>query len=126
MQAHHPADCGVRPRRVCEAAQAEPVSGRQFLCLACRSRAIICRCCDRGQVYCGAECAGQARQQKQHAAAMRYAGSPRGKRRHADRSRRYRGRQREIVTHQKLWGDRRKVWHHRWWMKLMDDPHDPS
>src|SRR5271157_655642 len=26
----------------------------------------------------------------------------------------------------KLWGQRREVWHHRRWMKLMDDPHDPS
>ena len=100
MQDQYPANIGVRLRRVCDDGQSERRSGRLFLCARCREQAIVCRCCDRGQIYCSAECAQQARQEAQHAAARRYAGSSRGKRRGADRSRRYRGRQREIVTHQ--------------------------
>ena len=100
MQGEYPANGDVRLRHVCGDGQAEPRSGRLFVCPRCREQAIVCRCCDRGQIYCGAECARQAREEAQHAAAKRYAESPRGKRRQADRSRRYRGRQREIVTHQ--------------------------
>ena len=100
MQGNYPANGGVRLRRVCDDGQSEPRSGRLFLCARCRGQAIVCRCCDRGQIYCGAECARQARQEAQHAAAKRYAASPRGKRRQAGRSRRYRRRQREIITHQ--------------------------
>jgi hypothetical protein len=51
MQAHHPADGGVRLRRVCDPGQSEPVSGWLFLFSGCRSQVIICRCCDRGQIY---------------------------------------------------------------------------
>ena len=84
---------------VCDDADAAARSGRLFLCRRCRSQAIVCSCCDRGQAYCGVECARQVRRQAQRAAAERYAESLRGRRCHADRSRRYRARQ-EIVTHQ--------------------------
>ncbi len=99
MQDDYPANGGVRLRRVCDDAEAAARSGRLFLCRRCRSQVIVCSCCDRGQVYCGAECSRQVRRQAQRAAAERYAESPRGRRCHADRSRRYRAR-REIVTHQ--------------------------
>ena len=100
MHAKYAAKVGVRLRRACNDGQIAPRSGRLFVCPRCRGQAIVCRCCDRGQIYCSAECARQAREEAQHAAAKRYAESPRGRRRQADRSRRYRGRQREIVTHQ--------------------------
>jgi hypothetical protein len=117
MQAQHPADGGVRLRRVCDPDRAEPVSGRLFLCLGCRSQVIICRCCDRGQVYCSGDCSRRARRQSVQAAARRYEASLPGRRAHATRMDRYRaklaqssdgvavgmadeGRQREIVTHQ--------------------------
>ena len=99
MQDDYPANGGVRLRRVCDDADAAARSGRLFLCRRCRSQAIVCSCCDRGQAYCGVECARQVRRQAQRAAAERYAESLRGRRCHADRSRRYRARQ-EIVTHQ--------------------------
>jgi hypothetical protein len=99
MQDQHPADGGVRLRRVCGSEQDEPVSGRLFLCLACRSQVIICRCCDRGQIYCGGDCSHRARRQSQRAAARRYEASLPGRRTHAARMDRYRTRQREIVTH---------------------------
>jgi hypothetical protein len=99
MQDDYPANGGVRLRRACEDTQTEPRSGRLFLCGRCRSQVIVCSCCDRGQIYCGGECARQARRQAQRAAAKRYAASANGRHSHADRARRYRTRQ-EIVTHQ--------------------------
>lgn len=98
MQAHHPANGGDRPRRLCEPEASEPVSARLFLCLGCRSQVIICRCCDRGQLYCSGDCSRRARRQSQRAAARRYQASLPGRRTHAARMGRYRARQ-EIVTH---------------------------
>ena len=98
MQDQHPAECGVRLRRVCDPGQSEPVSGRLFLCLGCRSQVVICRCCDRGQVYCSGDCSRRARRQSLRAAAQRYQASLPGRRTHALRMGRYRARQ-EIVTH---------------------------
>jgi len=98
MQDEYPADEGVRLRRVCDAGQAELLSGRLFLCAACRNQANICSCCDRGQIYCGRGCALRARRQTIRDAGRRYARSQRGRRMHAARMGRYRAR-RERVTH---------------------------
>jgi len=100
MQDHYPANGGVRLRRVCDDGGGEPVSARLFLCGRCRRQVIICRCCDRGQVYCADGCSGQARRQSLRDAGRRYARSRRGRQKGADRSRRFRARQRERVTHQ--------------------------
>ena len=98
MQDQHPADGGVRLRRICDLGQCEPGSARLFLCSSCRSQAIICRRCDRGQIYCSGDCSLQARQQSQRVAARRYQASLPGRRTHAVRMGRYRARQ-QIVTH---------------------------
>jgi hypothetical protein len=98
MPGHCPAAGGFRLRRVFGSAQVEPVSGRLFLCLACGSQVVICRCCDRGQIYCSGACSQRARRQSQRAAARRYAASLAGRRSHAARMGRYRARQ-QIVTH---------------------------
>jgi hypothetical protein len=98
MQDQHPADGGIRLRRICEPGQAEPVSGRLFLCVSCRRQVVICRCCDRGQIYCDGDCSRRARLQSKRAAARRYQASLPGRRTHAVRMGRYRARQ-QIVTH---------------------------
>ena len=74
---------------------------RRAVCFCARvpQQVIVCRCCDRGQIYCAAECARQARQESQRAAAQRYQASLSWPARAAERSRRYRARQ-KIVTHQ--------------------------
>ena len=100
MQDEYPANGGVRLRRVCDDGQAEPVSARLFLCGRCRRQVIICRCCDRGQVYCPDGCAGQARRQSLRDAGRRYERTLQGRRKRAERSRRHRARRRKIVTHQ--------------------------
>jgi hypothetical protein len=99
MPGHYPANGGVRLCRVCDDGQDESVSARLFLCGRCRRQVIICRCCDRGQVYCAGGCSRQARRQSLRDAGRRYERTRSGRQKHADRSRRYRAR-REIVTHQ--------------------------
>jgi hypothetical protein len=74
-----------------------PDSGRLFLCALCRAQVIVCRECDCGQVYCGAECADDARRASLLAAGRRYQRSLPGRTRHAARQRRYRQRQREMA-----------------------------
>jgi len=98
MQDEYPAEDGVRPRLVCDTAQAEAISGRLFVCAGCRDQVIICSCCDHGQIYCNHGCASRARRETVVAAGQRYQKTPRGGRMHAARQGRYRARQ-ERVTH---------------------------
>ena len=73
--------------------------GRFFLCAGCRVQVLICSHCDRGQIYCADTCAPRARRDSMRAAGRRYQSSRRGRFKHAERSRRYRARQKK-VTHQ--------------------------
>ena len=71
---------------------------RLFLCIRCRKQVCICSDCDRGQQYCGEDCALVARRQSLREAGRRYQSSRRGRARHAERMRRYRAKK-QIVTH---------------------------
>jgi hypothetical protein len=73
--------------------------GRRFLCARCRTEVLICSHCDRGQRYCAGDCAQLARTQSLKAARQRYQSSLPGRKKHAERQRRYRAKQQE-VTHQ--------------------------
>lgn len=73
--------------------------GRRFLCAACRTAVLICSHCDRGNRYCTAGCAEQARRQSTRASGCRYQDSLRGRHAHAARQRCYRARA-QNVTHQ--------------------------
>jgi len=87
---------------------------RLFLCARCRVPVLLCSPCDRGQIYCCAQCSGEARKSAQTQAARRYQNGRTGRLAHAARSKRWRQRQRtrsadlqllrddeqEIVTHQ--------------------------
>ena len=73
--------------------------GRFFLCGRCRTQVLICRCCDRGQIYCSGDCAREARSQNQRQAAHRYQTSCKGRAAHAERARRYRARQKAVTHH---------------------------
>lgn len=75
----------------------ESPSARFYLCLRCRSQALICLSCDRGQIYCTHECAKAARKERQRSARRRYQASARGRAMHVDRSRRFRERQRSVT-----------------------------
>lgn len=76
---------------------------RLFNCQRCHEQIIICRHCDRGNIYCGSQCAEASRRESCRAADVRYEKTQKGKLNRAERQRRYRQRQREkkeIVTDQ--------------------------
>ena len=74
-------------------------TGRLFNCHRCRVQVVVCRVCDRGQIYCAEGCAKDARRAAMRQAGRRYQSSRRGRLKHAERSHRYRRRQQK-VTHQ--------------------------
>ncbi len=71
---------------------------RLFHCMRCHAQVTICSHCDRGQIYCGAECSAVSRLQSKRAAEKRYQLTPAGRMKHALRQRRYRERLKKIVT----------------------------
>jgi hypothetical protein len=75
------------------------VTARLFNCARCHRQVVICRQCDRGQRYCGRDCARAARRASGRTAGARYQSRRRGRLNHAERQRRYRTRRRK-VTHQ--------------------------
>lgn len=75
-------------------------SPRRYHCARCRVPVVICRACDRGNLYCFDGCADLARAESQRASGRRYQSTRRGRHNHADRQRRYRQRLQEKVTQQ--------------------------
>ena len=75
----------------------EPLS-RLFSCALCLAQCVICSSCDRGQIYCGPDCACSARKKSCKEAEQRYQRTFRGKMNHALRQRRYRTRLHDKVT----------------------------
>jgi hypothetical protein len=89
-------NCRVRPHSAgCRRAEETPA--RFFLCARCHAQVLICRCCDRGQIYCSGGCAQEARCIRQRAANKRYQASHRGRMRHAARAQRYRARHKKVT-----------------------------
>ena len=75
-------------------------SGRLLNCARCHSQVIVCRRCDRGQVYCNGNCSRRARRESLKRASRLYQSSRRGRMVGARRQQRFRERQRQKVTHQ--------------------------
>ncbi len=73
-------------------------SARIFNCARCHSQAIICVCCDRGNIYCGLTCSQESRQESHRASDKRYQDTYRGRLNHAKRQSRYQERKRKIMT----------------------------
>jgi len=101
----HNADCHSLRRsgspcrggcRVCEQLGAL----RLYRCQSCGQVALICSRCDRGQLYCAAGCAQQARRASLRRAGKRYQQTKGGKHKHAARMDQYRREQKQKVTHQ--------------------------
>ena len=72
----------------------------RFWCERCGRAVLVCRFCDRGQIYCAGACARRSRQKSMRRAGARYRIKARARRLQAARQGRYRRRQREKVTHQ--------------------------
>ena len=98
MQGQYPGNRGVRPPGVW-ASHTEAASARLFLCAGCRMQALICSCCDRGQIYCAEDCAQRARRRSLQCAGQRYQDGPAGRRCHAGRQGRYRARGKKVTHH---------------------------
>ena len=81
----------------CVTHSADELSCRMFLCVRCRAQVLVCRRCDRGQIYCFGACAQDARRDRQREARQRYQATPRGRDMHVARSRRYRARGRCVT-----------------------------
>jgi len=75
----------------------EVTSGRLYSCVLCRRLTIICSRCDRGQIYCSPECSQKARRRKQRKANRDYQDTKKGRRKHAERTHRYRQRKRRVA-----------------------------
>jgi hypothetical protein len=77
---------------------------RLFNCAGCHAEVIICRPCDRGNIYCSSVCAALARKKYMKKAGDIYQGTKEGMHMHAERQKRYRKRlkdkQLKIVTQQ--------------------------
>jgi len=102
MRDEYSANPSDRPRLICAAEDGEggeALPARRFLCGACRSAALICSFCDRGQIYCGAGCARRARQCSLRDAGRRYRASHQGRRNQARRTARWRDRQKNVTHH---------------------------
>ena len=65
-------------------------TGRLFNCKRCRSQVIICRSCDRGQVYCSKACSARSRTERRREARARYRRTEKGRETGRRRQRRYR------------------------------------
>ena len=91
--------CRARHQRPCRCHEDDPIPARLFVCVRCRAQVAICSRCDRGHIYCAADCARRARDDAQRAAARRYQVSLRGRLLHAARARRYRARQKNVTHH---------------------------
>ena len=76
------------------------LNGRLFVCLECGKRVRICRCCDRGNRYCGLDCRSEVRRKQKLAAALRYQQTPEGKLNHKKRQQRYLDRREKKMTRQ--------------------------
>lgn len=77
----------------------EPTTYRLYHCRRCGMQVCICAQCDCGNVYCPGECTHLARLESVRRAGARYQRTFRGARKHAERQRRYRERQKLEVTH---------------------------
>ncbi len=63
---------------------------RLFNCVRCQKMVLICKNCDRGNVYCGPICSKLARHCSLQTSNKRYQSSRKGRLKHAARQKRYR------------------------------------
>ena len=75
-------------------------TARLYNCARCHRQVIICRRCDRGNIYCAHGCAHSARRENLRRARQKYQCTRTGRLANARRQQRYRDRQRQKVTHQ--------------------------
>lgn len=75
-------------------------TARYYHCVRCHCQVIICRDCDRGNIYCGPQCAQPARLESRRRASKKYQRTREGRMANAQRQQRYRQRKQQKVTYQ--------------------------
>src|SRR5271155_2761536 len=70
-------------------------SGRLYSCVRCHELVVICRACDRGNIYCFGECSRIRRMESKRRANKNYRLSLKGKLNHMDSEARRRARRKE-------------------------------
>lgn len=75
------------------------LSARLFNCARCHRQVVLCRRCDRGNVYCPDGCAILARRASLRRANARYRATRCGRLNNAERQRRFRARQQKVTHH---------------------------
>ena len=75
-------------------------SYRLFNCVRCNKQARLCRRCDRGNRYCGAECASRAHKDSVRKAGAAYQRTEAGRKNHAARQQAFLERREAKMTHQ--------------------------
>lgn len=65
-------------------------TARRYHCARCRQPAIICRQCDRGNIYCFDGCAKAANKERRRRNSKCYQRSAKGRRSNTERQRRHR------------------------------------
>lgn len=73
-------------------------SGRYYNCACCQIQVVICRKCDRGNIYCGSICSKKSCTKNHRAANRKYQATSKGRRSNALRQHRYRECQKQKVT----------------------------
>ena len=63
----------------------------------CRRQVVLCRSCDRGQVYCSRACSARSRSERRREARRRYRRTEKGRETGRRRQRRYRIRQADLA-----------------------------
>ena len=84
--------------------------GRLFNCAHCDRQVVLCPRCDYGNMYCSPPCRETARRRAQRLSGQRYQDSLPGRRKHAQRQKRYRQRRLEETPENEACGQ--KVTHH--------------
>jgi hypothetical protein len=74
-------------------------TARRYHCARCHIPVVICRRCDRGNIYCGDACAKPARAASLSRARHKYQSSRPGRFLNAQRQRQFRARRQQKVTH---------------------------
>ena len=99
-----PVDAPLKCSATAKAPNHGPVARISF-CPRCRAQFAVCQSCERGQLYCGQPCAGQARCASLQAIRRRYRRSPEGKAAHRDQERQRRQRRRSEIGPVEFVGD---------------------
>ena len=96
---NNPGDQGFRLRGAYSSAHGDAASARLFVCAGCRAQSLICSCCDRGQMLLCRRLRRASPASRAACCRAALSDQPSGRLAHADRTRRYRARCKNVTHH---------------------------